>query len=197
MGHSSQLRWMNIPPSDRGVCNVTRPFGQVHDGDAAADSRSGQPRRWGYLPKQPPAVQQRASVFVRRAVRTGTLARSYFYAFAIAGAWYVPPLTRIPHIGRAILLAKATPTTLWGRFTVIDISQSSIFEPLRACFMIDVHQRSGAVRNGLLPGFEILLSRSFLRCSSQICVRAKSRRRYGVNIARRLAVERPRHQLSL
>lgn len=92
----------------------------------------------------------------------------YFYAFAIAGAWYVPPLTRIPHIGRAILLAKATPATLWGRFTVIDISQSSIFGLLRACFMIDVHRRSGAVRNGLSPGFEILPSRSFLRCSSQI-----------------------------
>ena len=83
------------------------------------------------------------------------------YALAmIAGARYVPPFTRSAQIVRAILLASATATTLYGRRAISEMIHEGSFTPLRACFRIDVAPTISNVRNCLFPCFDIRPSRS-------------------------------------
>ncbi|MDQ0458346.1 hypothetical protein QO005_004707 [Rhizobium paknamense] len=76
------------------------------------------------------------------------------------GRSVLPPLTRIAHIMRAILLASATAATLQGRCAIMETAQPGSFEPLLACFRTAVARTISRVRSCLLPRFEILPSRS-------------------------------------
>ncbi len=103
------------------------------------------------------------------------------------------PLTRIAHIVRAILLASATAATLCGRRAINDTTQPGNFEPLRACFRIDVAPTISSVRNCLFPRFEILPSRSSLcwSCSSGYFPLWKPARQHRHNCIKTDGVERP------